>query len=134
MKALKIFLFLTFLCLFGYLALVAYVFLKKNGVKLEDFLSGFDGENNQEKEKNEKLPKKKNELKDKKNDELTDRQKEIVEFLEKFGGESVKMNLLSKNFNTVTPRTLRRDLQNLVDLGIVKSLGTTKDREYKLIG
>jgi DNA-binding transcriptional ArsR family regulator len=63
--------------------------------------------------------------------DLSKRQIEVLNFI-KLHSDS-KMSTISKVFNNVTPRTLRRDLSKLEQMGIVRQEGKTKDAVYKLV-
>lgn len=62
---------------------------------------------------------------------LNARQKEVLNYV-KLNSNS-KMSSVSKVFNKVTPRTLRRDLQKLEQLGFLRQEGKTRDAIYKIV-
>lgn len=64
-------------------------------------------------------------------DGLNARQKEVLNYV-KLNSKS-KMSSVSKVFNKVTPRTLRRDLQKLEQMGFLKQEGKTRDAIYKIV-
>lgn len=59
---------------------------------------------------------------------LTKRQKEIIGLMEE--GEEYITEFVADKIGLKAPRT-RQILNELADLGLVESLGTTKDRRYK---
>lgn len=61
---------------------------------------------------------------------VSERQQQIVDFLKEQDGW-VKMNELKDYLSEVTPRTLRRDLQALVEKKLVEYQGSTKNRSYR---
>lgn len=63
--------------------------------------------------------------------ELGLRQKEILNYAKL--NSAVKMSDLSRVFKKVTPRTLRRDLGKLEQLGLLRQEGKTKDAIYKIV-
>lgn len=62
---------------------------------------------------------------------LSTRQRSIVNYFDTHS--SAKMAEISKNFKNVTPRTLRRDLTKLEQLGVLRQEGKTRDAVYKLV-
>jgi len=63
---------------------------------------------------------------------LSPRQKEMLELVQK--NVETGMSELSKQFKDVTPRTLRRDLTDLVEKGLIEKMGSTKSTSYKARG
>lgn len=63
---------------------------------------------------------------------LTDRQKSILEFM--IAKKIAKPAELSKVAGDVSSRTMRRDMDVLVEKGIVSQEGSTKSTYYKYIG
>lgn len=61
---------------------------------------------------------------------LAGRSKQVLKFIQKEGG--VTMTRMQKRFKTVTPRTLRRDLDKLEKLGYIRQSGRTKNSFYEL--
>lgn len=62
---------------------------------------------------------------------LNTRQEDILGFIR--SNSNAKMSDVSKLFAQVTPRTLRRDLEKLEQLGFLKQEGKTRDAVYKII-
>lgn len=62
---------------------------------------------------------------------LNTRQEDILGFIR--SNSNAKMSDVSKLFAQVTPRTLRRDLERLEQLGFLKQEGKTRDAVYKII-
>ncbi len=62
-------------------------------------------------------------------EQLSERQKEIYDYIMKNG--DVDMGNLKRIFNSVTPRTLRRDLAKLTEYNLIEKNGNTKDVFYK---
>lgn len=77
------------------------------------------------------IVKKKKEVSDSKSNLLTTRQKKILKIFK--GDKSVDMDQISSKISGVHVRTLRRDLNKLVDLKFIKKSGTTKGSSYKKI-
>ncbi len=63
---------------------------------------------------------------------LTDRQKNILEFM--ISKKIAKPAELSKVAGDVSSRTMRRDMDVLVEKGVVSQEGSTKSTYYKYIG
>ena len=62
---------------------------------------------------------------------LNSRQSDIMNYIR--NNSEAKMSNVSKMFAEVTPRTLRRDLGKLEQMGLVKQEGKTRDAVYKII-
>lgn len=62
---------------------------------------------------------------------LNSRQEDILDFVR--SNSNAKMSDVSRLFSRVTPRTLRRDLEKLEQLGFLKQEGKTRDAVYKII-
>jgi len=62
---------------------------------------------------------------------LNARQKEVLNYVK--SNSDSKMSSVSKVFNKVTPRTLRRDLQKLEQMGFLRQQGKTRDAVYKIV-
>lgn len=60
---------------------------------------------------------------------LSERQEEIVDFINRV--DEMSVSDIVEKFKEVTPRTLRRDLEKLENLGFVRQIGKTKDSRYK---
>lgn len=60
---------------------------------------------------------------------LSERQEQIMDFIDKV--DEMAVSDIVQKFKEVTPRTLRRDLEKLENLGFVKQIGKTKDSKYK---
>ena len=60
---------------------------------------------------------------------LSDRELRIVRVLEELG--ETRIGPVAERFPEVTARTIRRDLQRLVEIGVVVSRGDRKDRTYE---
>lgn len=61
---------------------------------------------------------------------LTPRQEQIYQLISTDG--EVSMPTVSSSISDVSPRTLRRDMTKLENLGLVKRVGKTKDSVYKI--
>lgn len=59
---------------------------------------------------------------------LSKRQRNIMKLVDE--GDSITVPELSENFPTVSDRTLRRDMNHLEDIGLVKRQGSTKATVY----
>lgn len=59
---------------------------------------------------------------------LNSRQKQLVSLLSKSNGLTTTDIL--KQVSNITDRTLRRDMNNLIELGVVKKSGSTKSSKY----
>jgi predicted HTH transcriptional regulator len=59
---------------------------------------------------------------------ITNRQKKILDLFE--NDEEVSMNIIKKNIKSVSPRTLRRDLDHLEEKGLILKEGVTKGSYY----
>lgn len=70
-------------------------------------------------------------VKSDKNETLNARQKEVLSYIKQ--NSNSKMSSVSKIFNKVTPRTLRRDLEKLEQLGLLRQEGKTRDAIYKIV-
>ena len=62
---------------------------------------------------------------------LNSRQSDILNYIR--NNSEAKMSNVSKMFAEVTPRTLRRDLGKLEQMGFVRQEGKTRDAVYKII-
>lgn len=60
------------------------------------------------------------------------RQDAILNFLK--SNNEATISEITEEFNDVSSRTLRRDMDKLEKLGLVKQFGKTKDSRYKFIG
>lgn len=63
-------------------------------------------------------------------DDLNSRQKDIFKYIQRHG--EGKVSTMLNDFKGVTDRTLRRDLNKLERIGIVKRSGSTKSVVYRL--
>ncbi len=63
-------------------------------------------------------------------DMLLPRRGEIIRIIK--DQQMISLNMLSRRFPGINPRTLRNDMQRLVEGGFVKKLGTTKGAYYTL--
>ena len=79
---------------------------------------------------NQKLPEKKKVEKNKSNIELNPRQEKIIEILKE--KKSAQAGEILNFFEGVTKRTLRRDLGNLAEAGVIERIGKTNQIFYKL--
>lgn len=68
---------------------------------------------------------------DRDNLDLNDRQRKVLSIFNR--KEKIVMKDISITIRGVTKRTLRRDLSKLVDMGLIKQVGNTKDAKYSLI-
>ena len=62
---------------------------------------------------------------------LNARQKDILNYIK--NNSQAKMSTVSKIFSEVTPRTLRRDLGKLEQMGFLRQEGKTRDAVYKIV-
>lgn len=130
-KTLKFVVLITLLGSIVGVVVYAWFLAKKKGWSVEKFVDKAESAVDELEQKvEERLQEVAQDLDKKYN--LTTRQEDIVRFMKQLGNEAVKMNLISKKFKDVTPRTLRRDLQSLVEKGVVVHSGSTKSREYSL--
>lgn len=60
-----------------------------------------------------------------------DRQNNILSIIK--DKRKLNMTELAQNFKEVTQRTLRRDMEKLESLGIVKQVGRTRDSHYEIV-
>lgn len=63
---------------------------------------------------------------------LSQRQKKILEYIKDRGAEEVSLKDLRKLFSDITPRTVQRDLQVLLDNELITKEGTTHNTTYRL--
>jgi len=67
-------------------------------------------------------------------DVLLNRQDEIKRFVRDMRQEVFELRDIAERFKYVSERTLRRDLQKMEKLGVLKKSGSTKDAKYSIIG
>lgn len=64
---------------------------------------------------------------------LADRQGEIAKFIKSMQKEAFEIKDIAQRFKNVSERTLRRDMQKLEKMGMIKQVGTTRNSKYKII-
>lgn len=66
-------------------------------------------------------------------DVVSGRQSEMVDFVKSMQKEAFEIKDIADRFKDVSERTLRRDLQKLEKIGLVKQIGSTRNSRYKVL-
>jgi len=104
-----------------------YLYLhKENQNTLENIKSDFQKET-------KKIVKEVNKQKEQLVETFSVRQEDLVGFIKSMQKEAFEIKEIAERFKNVSERTLRRDMQKLENMGMIKKVGSTRDSKYKII-
>ena len=127
MKSIFKLLFLILVLVFFGWAYIMYLYLhKENQNTLENIKSDFQKET-------KKIVKEVNKQKEQLVETFSVRQEDLVGFIKSMQKEAFEIKEIAERFKNVSERTLRRDMQKLENMGMIKKVGSTRDSKYKII-